>query len=46
MKKGAPGLTLIVMFLVAFFVVFLAVKQYSLLKNQVYDEAYYDVEGN
>jgi hypothetical protein len=42
MKKGAPVVTLIALFLMAFFVVFIAVKQYYILKQQIYNEAYYD----
>jgi len=42
-KRTTPAMTLIVMFLVAFFTVFLAVKQYFVLRNQVYWEAYYGI---
>jgi hypothetical protein len=42
MKKGAPTVTLIELFLVAFFVVFIAVKQYIVLKQQISNEVYYD----
>jgi len=40
-EKTTPAVTIIVMSLVAFFTVFLAVKQYLVLRNQVYQEAFY-----
>ncbi len=40
-RKATPTVTLIVMLIVSFFVVFLAVKQFSVLRNQIYQEAYY-----
>jgi hypothetical protein len=42
-RKATPTVTLIVMFMVAFFTVFLSVKQFSVFKNQVYQEAYYGI---
>ncbi len=40
-EKTTPAVTIIIMSLVAFFTIFLAVKQYFVLRNQVYWEAYY-----
>ena len=39
-KKTTPTVTLIAMSLVAFFTVFIAIKQYLILREQVYQEAY------
>ncbi len=40
-RKATPTVTLIVMFIVSFFVVFLAIKQFYILRQQVYIDAYY-----
>jgi len=40
-RKATPTVSIIAMVIVAFFVVFLAVKQYFALRQQIYVEAYY-----
>ena len=42
-KKTTPIVTLIAMFMMVFFIIFLAFKQFSVLKAQVYQEAFYSV---
>lgn len=45
-KEATPAITLIIMFMVAFFTIFLAVKQFFALREQVYQEAFYDINEN
>lgn len=45
-RKVTPTVTLIVMFMVAFFTVFIAVKQFFALRDQVYWDAYYGIDKN
>ena len=40
-RKATPTVSIIAMVMVVFFVSFLAVKQYFVLRQQIYVEAYY-----
>ena len=42
-RKATPLESIIAMSMVVFFVVFLAVKQFFVLKQQVYNDAYYGI---
>lgn len=44
-RKATPTVSIIAMGIVTFFVVFLAIKQFSILKQQVYVDAYYGVNN-
>ena len=43
-RKATPTVSIIAMAMVAFFVVFLAVKQFFVLRQQVYNDAYYGID--
>ena len=43
-RKATPTVSIIAMVMVVFFVVFLAFKQYYVLRQQIYNDAFYNID--